>query len=85
MRGHVHGDVVRDDIDHAADGIGAGVAADYIKPGDARVIAHSKLVGGGESATISFPVGKLGGAGPYAFFCSFPGHDAMMKGSIAVG
>jgi azurin len=69
----------------AADGIGAGVAADYIKAGDARVIAHSKLVGGGESATISFPVSKLGGAGPYEFFCSFPGHDVMMKGSIAVG
>jgi azurin len=69
----------------AADGIGAGVAADYIKAGDARVIAHSKLVGGGESTTISFPVSKLGGTGPYAFFCSFPGHDAMMKGTIAVG
>lgn len=69
----------------AADGMGAGVAADYIKPGDARVIAHTKLVGGGESTTISFPVSKISGAGPYEFFCSFPGHDAIMKGSIAVG
>lgn len=67
-----------------ADGMGAGAAADYIKAGDARVIAHSKLVGGGESASVSFAVGKLQGAGPYAFFCSFPGHSAMMKGSITV-
>lgn len=67
-----------------ADGMGAGAAADYIKAGDERVIAHSKLVGGGESASVSFAVGKLQGAGPYAFFCSFPGHSAMMKGSITV-
>ena len=68
----------------AADGIGAGAAADYIKAGDARVIAHSKLIGGGESTSVSFATSKLQGAGPYEFFCSFPGHSAMMKGSIAL-
>ena len=68
----------------AADGIGAGAAADYVKAGDARVIAHSKLIGGGESTSVSFPTSKLQGAGPYEFFCSFPGHSAIMKGSIAV-
>ena len=69
----------------AADGIGAGAAADYVKPGDARVIAHSKLIGGGESTSFSFPVGKLEQGVPYEFFCSFPGHSTLMKGAITVG
>ena len=66
-----------------ADGIKAGVAKGYIKPGDARVIAHSPLVGGGESTKVTFPVSKLG-AGPYSFFCSFPGHSTLMKGTITL-
>ena len=69
----------------AADGMGAGIGADYVKPGDARVIAHSKVIGGGESTSVSFATSKLKGGGPYEFFCSFPGHSAMMKGTISVG
>lgn len=68
----------------AAEGMGAGAAANYIKADDARVIAHTKVIGGGESTSVSFPVSKLQGSGPYEFFCSFPGHSAMMKGTIAV-
>ena len=68
----------------AADGMGAGATANYIKPDDARVIAHSTVVGGGGSTSVSFPVSKLQGSGPYEFFCSFPGHSAIMKGTIAV-
>ncbi|MCL7713698.1 azurin [Stenotrophomonas mori] len=68
-----------------ADGIRAGLAADYIKAGDARVIAHSKVVGGGESTTLSVPVARLTAAGaPLSFFCSFPGHSALMKGSLTL-
>jgi azurin len=69
----------------ATDGIAAGAAGNYLKPGDARVIAHTKLVGGGQSDTVSVPVGKLKNGGPYEFFCSFPGHSAVMKGTISVG
>lgn len=69
----------------AADGMTAGAAANYLKPGDARVIAHTKLVGGGQSDTVSVPVAKLKSGGPFAFFCSFPGHSAVMKGTISVG
>ena len=65
-----------------ADGIKAGLAADYIKAGDTRVIAHSKVVGGGESTSFTVPVAKLGDG--YSFFCSFPGHSAMMKGTITL-
>lgn len=68
-----------------ADGIAAGAANNYVKPGDTRVIAHTKLVGGGESDSVSFPVDKLKAGGPYEFFCSFPGHATVMKGTITVG
>lgn len=68
-----------------ADGIAAGAAAAYVKPGDTRVIAHTGLVGGGQSTSVSFPVSSIQGDGPYAFFCSFPGHSAVMKGTISVG
>jgi len=68
-----------------ADGIAAGAAAAYVKPGDARVVAHTELVGGGQSTSVTFPVARIKGEGPYAFFCSFPGHSTMMKGTISVG
>lgn len=68
----------------AADGMAAGATAGYIKAGDARVVAHSKMIGGGESTSVSVPVGKLKDGGPYSFFCSFPGHAALMKGTISV-
>ena len=66
-----------------ADGIKAGLAADYVKAGDRRVVAHSKVVGGGETTSVKIPVSKLG-AGPYSFFCSFPGHSSLMKGTITL-
>ena len=66
-----------------ADGIKAGLASNYVKAGDTRAIAHSKVVGGGESTSVKIPVSKLG-AGPYSFFCSFPGHSALMKGTITL-
>ena len=65
------------------DGIKAGLPNDYVKPGDTRVIAHSKVIGGGETTSFKIPVAKLG-AGPNSFFCSFPGHAALMKGTITL-
>ena len=67
-----------------ADGIKAGLASNYVKAGDARVIAHSKVIGGGEGTSVKIPVSRLTGAGPYSFFCSFPGHSALMKGTITL-
>ena len=69
----------------AKDGMAAGVDGDYVKPDDARVIAHTELVGGGETTSVTFPVSKLQGDGPHEFFCSFPGHWAVMKGTIQTG
>lgn len=69
----------------AAAGMAAGVEGDYVPAGDPRVIAHTDLVGGGGTTSVTFPVSAIRGAGPYEFFCSFPGHWAMMRGSIQVG
>ncbi|MDQ0571615.1 azurin [Variovorax paradoxus] len=66
----------------AADGVSAGLPQNYVKAGDARVVAHTKVVGGGESDSVSFPVAKLGAADSYTFFCSFPGHSSIMKGTL---
>lgn len=45
------------------------------------VLAHTKLIGGGESTTIEFTAPAKG---TYDFICSFPGHYAMMKGKFIV-
>lgn len=69
----------------------AGIAADgasnpatHVKDGDPRVIAHTKVIGGGESTSVTFDVAKIKDGGPFKFFCSFPGHLALMQGSIQV-
>ena len=67
------------------DGAGAGVANNYIKPGDKRVIAHTKIVGGGQSDTITFSTATLKAGGDYSFLCSFPGHNALMRGKFTFG
>lgn len=66
----------------ATDAIAAGIANDYLKPNDDRVIAHTKLLGGGESDSVTFDVSKLDAGTEYEFFCSFPGHIGLMKGDL---
>ena len=69
----------------ATDGMKAGAAADYLPADDARIIAHTKLIGGGESDTITFSTAALKAGGDYTFFCSFPGHWAVMHGKFVFG
>ena len=66
----------------ASDGIAAGLPQNYVRAGDARVVAHTKIVGGGESDSVTFAVGKLGASESYTYFCSFPGHSSIMKGTL---
>ena len=66
------------------DGMSAGLDNNYLKPDDARVIAHTKVIGGGESDSTTFAVGKLKAGEAYEFFCSFPGHAALMKGTLTL-
>lgn len=54
----------------------------YIPPNMAdAVIAHTKLVGGGESDTITFPAPA---PGEYVYLCTFPGHYMNMNGKLIV-
>lgn len=46
-----------------------------------KIIAHTKLLGGGEEDTITFSIEE---AGTYEYLCSFPGHFAAMRGKITV-
>ena len=46
------------------------------------VIAYTKLLGPGESETISFKAPKE--SGDYDYVCTFPGHFAMMRGVMVV-
>ncbi|WP_421291192.1 azurin [Aeromonas taiwanensis] len=68
----------------ATAGMGAGVENNYLPKDDARILAHTKLVGGGESTSVTFKTEGLAGK-DLTFFCSFPGHFAMMKGTFKVG
>lgn len=66
----------------AADGISAGEAGGYLKADDDRVLAHTKMIKGGESDSITFDAPA---AGTYDFLCTFPGHAVLMKGKFIVG
>ncbi len=68
----------------AQDGMKAGLPANYLKAGDTRVITNTQFVGGGESTSVKFDGAKLKAGGDYTFFCSFPGHWAIMKGKVVV-
>jgi azurin len=67
-----------------AHGIAAGFDHGYLPVGDKRVIAATKIVGGGESTTITFSMSMLEPGGDYSFFCSYPGHTPMMRGRFQV-
>src|SRR6266436_9017833 len=43
----------------ATAGMGAGLASDYLAPGDPRVLAHTKTIGGGETTSVTFPTSIL--------------------------
>lgn len=69
----------------AADGLTAGAEAGYVPANDDRVIAASEMIGGGESTSVTFSTASLEEGGDYTFFCSFPGHSALMRGSLNFG
>jgi azurin len=60
----------------------AAKATDYV-PSEAQdqIIAHTKLLGPGESDTIKI---ESLAAGTYPFVCTFPGHAAIMNGQLVV-
>lgn len=75
-----------DDVEQVAqEGIAAGADNDYLKPDDNRILAHTDLIGGGEETSVTFDLSKLDQNGDYMFFCSFPGHSAIMRGDFNIG
>lgn len=52
----------------------------YIPEGD-EVIVHTKVLGGGESTSVTFDAPE---PGTYEFLCTFPGHFAVMQGRFVV-
>ena len=57
---------------------------DYLPPDDARVIAATDVIGGGQETTITFDASALQPGGDYTYFCSFPGHFVLMNGKLFV-
>ena len=53
---------------------------EYIPEGD-EVLVYTKLIGGGESDTITFDAPEKG---YYTYICTFPGHWGLMKGKLVV-
>ena len=53
---------------------------EFIPEGD-EIIVYTKLLGGGESDTITFDAPEKG---YYTFLCTFPGHWGLMKGKLVV-
>lgn len=45
------------------------------------ILAHTKLIGGGETTEIEFTAPEKG---TYDYLCTFPGHYAMMQGKFIV-
>lgn len=57
----------------------SGPAKDYAAEG---ALAATKLLGGGESDTITVSTSKFKKGTKYKFYCTFPGHSALMNGDI---
>ncbi|HEY0768339.1 MAG TPA: azurin [Steroidobacteraceae bacterium] len=69
----------------AAAGLTAGPANNYVTPGDKRVLAHTKSIGGGETTSVTFATSILKKGGAYQYLCTFPGHNALMHGTFKFG
>ena len=65
----------------AMDGISAGDTNDYVKPGDTRVLVHTRLTAPGATSEVTFDAPP---PGVYEYLCIFPGHNVQMKGKLII-
>lgn len=65
-------------------GMSAGLENNYVDSEDERVIAYTEIIGGGEETSVTFDLTDLDPNGNYVYFCSFPGHSALMKGNFII-
>lgn len=64
------------------EGSKAGVASDFVKPGDTRVLAHTPIIGRGEQAEVSFSTAMLAPNVTYTYLSTVDGQSAVMRGVI---
>lgn len=69
----------------ATAGMSAGPKSDYVVPNDKRVIAFTKVIGGGQTTSVKFAASRLKKGESYTFQCTFPGHSSIMKGKLVYG
>ena len=62
-------------------GMSAGLDNNYVPDSD-KVIAATDVIGGGESTSVTFSTEGMSAGGDYMFYCTFPGHSAIMKGQF---
>ena len=58
-----------------------GIENGYLPVSD-KILFRSDMIGGGESTSMTVDLSKLDSTKSYIYFCSFPGHWAIMKGKI---
>jgi azurin len=66
-------------------GLAAGLTHGFLPENDKRIIAATKVVGGGESNTVKFSTAALVQGARYVFFCTAPGHSSVMHGRFLFG
>lgn len=57
---------------------------EYLPEGDPRVLATTRMIGGGEETSVTFSLAGLEAGGDYTYFCSFPGHYVLMNGKFII-
>ena len=68
------------DVDDFAQRAMASKDSEYIPEGE-ETYAYTRMIGGGESDTITFDAPE---PGKYIFICTFPGHYQVMRGEFIV-
>ena len=66
-------------------GMAAGFKHGYLPENDKRIIAATKIVGGGETTAVTFSTSLLQAGIRYVFFCTSPGHSSVMHGAFRFG
>jgi azurin len=66
-------------------GMAAGFKHGYLPENDKRIIAATKVVGGGETTAVTFSTSALQQGIRYAYFCTSPGHSSVMHGTFLFG
>lgn len=64
-------------------GMSAGMENEYV-PDSEAVIAATEVIGGGEKTSVTFSTDGMSADTDYKFYCTFPGHSAIMQGNFVI-